>query len=205
MCKKEEKITFAVGRCFSGFSFDHRLSNFLLFLSHLERALSQSKHEKFPEFHSKLPFFFASSLLFFSFLFSLFFFFNAPHTDTLTPKNGEKTFSLNLIQLCSQIASQKLTLHIVASTHFTLTLFTSKFASKESLKTRKLCNLELFSLVSHTQSLLFFLFLWEKTQRGYRKKFLSLPARQYECVLCRSFPTIHPKSKAFFREMKKHL
>lgn len=65
--------------------------------------------------------------------------------------------------------------------------------SKKSRKTRKLCNLELFSCV-HTPSLFSFSIL-EPHDIG--KKFLSLPARQCKCVLCWSFPTIHPLSKVF--------
>lgn len=65
--------------------------------------------------------------------------------------------------------------------------------SKKSRKTRKLCNLELFSCV-HTPNLFSFSIL-EPHDIG--KKFLSLPARQCKCVLCWSFPTIHPLSKVF--------
>lgn len=59
----------------------------------------------------------------------------------------------------------------------------------------KLCNLELFFFLSSTHPISFLFYTRTTTDIG--KKFLSLPARQCECVLFHSFSTIYPVSKAF--------
>lgn len=145
---KKLKFTFAVGRCIGGIRLGYHLGNFFLFLPQLDgSSLSQSMHEKFSEIHTNFLFL----LLFFAVFFFLFSLFFSSHRHFDTRRN----FQPNLIQLCSQIAPHKLTLHIVASTHSTVNLFTSKFASEKSRKTRKLCNLELFSCI-HTPNLFSF-------------------------------------------------
>jgi hypothetical protein len=101
----------------------------------------------------------------------------------------------------SKIVAHSSTLHTIARQLSTAKVLTTQLASTISRKTAQSCaTWELFSYVSHTQSLLFFSIL---DPHDIGKKFLSLPARQCKCVLCGSFSTIHPLSKVFSSEMRR--
>lgn len=96
-----------------------------------------------------------------------------------------------------------MTLHIVARSHFTAKEFTSKFASRNSRKSPKLCNLELFSCV-HTPNLFSF-FLYSRTTRiSEKSSFHCQPDNANVCCVVAFLPSIH-WVRLFPSEMKKSI